>query len=418
MAPRGSITAVGAAFLTASGTAGADEVRVDGLVAARGISVESRPPWLEGGFGRLTEGGERPGDTVGAFRGHLQLGLDWKPSEVWTVHAQGVVRYEPSEAGGERVGLMEGFLQYRPELTPSRALRLRAGLFFPPTSRENTERLWQSPYTITLSALNTWIGEEARLTGVDAALQGKSGDDEWELAGAAFLANDTSGALVAWRGWSFGDRLTSVGETLPLPPLATFGPGGAFGDQQAGTRPLDELDGRLGWQARGRWSRPSAVLLQAAWIDNGGDRRLYHGQYSWKTRFGQVGLDLHLGKTLTVVGEVAIGDTGMGPEVPGGPHVDVRFEVGYLLASWHEGRWRVTARYDRFRNEDKDGTAEPDGEAGWAWTAAAFWEPSKHVRVGVEYLDVHGARPAAAYSEADGDADARRLLLEFRVRVP
>jgi hypothetical protein len=385
-------------------------------VAARGLSVESQPPWLEGGFGRVTEGGDRAGDTVTAFRGHLQLGLDWKPSEVWTVHAHGAARYEPSEAGGKRVGLVEGFVQYRPELTPSRALRLRAGLFFPPTSRENTDRLWQSPYTITLSALNTWIGEEMRSTGVDATLQGKSGDDEWELAGGAFLADDTSGALVAWRGWSFGDRLTSVGETLPLPPLSTFGPGRAFEDQQPGTKPVDERDGHVGWQARGRWSKPDVVLVQAAWTDNGGDRRLYHGQYSWATRFGQAGLDLHLGKTVTIVGEAAIGDTGMGPEVPGGPHVDVRFKVGYVLASWHAGRWRVTARFDRFRNEDRDGTAEPDGEDGHAWTGAAFWEPTKHVRVGLEYLDVQGARPAAAYSGADPDAAARRVLVELRAR--
>jgi hypothetical protein len=188
--------------LIVAAAVGADELRLDGVVAARGLYVESQPSWLEGGFGRLTEGGDRAGDTAAAFRGHLQLGLDWKPSELWTVHAHGVARYEPSEAGGQRVGLVEGFLQYRPELTPTRALRLRAGLFFPPTSRENTERLWQSPYTITLSALNTWIGEEARMTGLDAALQGKSGDDEWELAGGAFLADDTSGALLAWRGWT------------------------------------------------------------------------------------------------------------------------------------------------------------------------------------------------------------------------
>ena len=92
----------------------------------------------------------------------------------------------------------------------------------------------------------------------------------------------------------------------------------------------------------------------------------------------------------------------------------MRFKVGYVLASWRSGRWRVTGRYDRFRNEDRDGTAEPDGEDGWAWTGAAFWQAHPRLRVGFEYLDAHGLRPAAAYSGADPDAAARRLLLELR----
>ena len=40
---------------------------------------------------------------------------------------------------------------------------------FLPTSRENVDPLWQSPYTLTLSSLNTWIGEEVRLAGLDVA---------------------------------------------------------------------------------------------------------------------------------------------------------------------------------------------------------------------------------------------------------
>jgi hypothetical protein len=176
---------------------------------------------------------------------------------------------------------------------------------------------------------------------------------------------------------------------------------------------MDELDGRLGWQARARWTRPGSFLLQAAYLDNGGDRELYHGQYSWETRFGQFGGELHLGPSVVLIAEGAMGDAGMGP--PQAAHVDVRFRVGYLLLSWGGEKARVSVRHDRFENEDRDGTAEPDGESGYAWTVAALWRPHPHVRLGVEFLAVRGDRPAAAYSGANPDTDASHLLGEVRV---
>ena len=137
-----------------------------GVAAFRGVAADGRTSWLQGGFGRLGEGGD---GTDVVPRGELHLGFDWKLSATWRVHAHGVAHGEPASYSGQRAGLTEAFVQFRPELTPATALRFRAGLFFPPTSLENTDPLWQSPYSITLSALNTWIGEEVRLTGVEGA---------------------------------------------------------------------------------------------------------------------------------------------------------------------------------------------------------------------------------------------------------
>jgi phosphate-selective porin len=83
--------------------------------------------------------------------------------------------------------------------------------------------------------------------------------------------------------------------------------------------------------------------------------------------------------------------------------------------SWHHGSWRVSTRVDGFDNEDRDGTAEPDQESGWALTTAVFWQPRPIVRLGAEYLVVRAQRPAAAFSGADPDTDARRALLELRL---
>lgn len=415
MPRRGSGIALFAAALAGATSLEAGELDLLGVVSARGLVVEGQTSWLEGGFGRLTEGGGGAYDAMPAFRGQLHLGLDWRPSETWLLHAHGVVEGEPSSYGGRRGGLVEAFLQFRPELTPSDALRFRAGLFFPPTSLESTEPLWQSPYTVTLSALNSWIGEEVRLAGLETAWIRRGEGSRFELAGTVFGLNDPSGALLAWRGWGLGDRLTTAAEVLPLPPLSTLVPGSAFGDQRAdGTRPVDELDARVGYALRARFSRGEGVRLQAAWTANLGDRRLHEQQYSWDTRFAQAGLQAKLGGQLTLLAEGALGDTGMGPAAPGGPHVDVRFRVGYALLSWNRGAFRVTARIDAFENEDRDGTAEPNQESGWAFTGAFFWRPLEALRAGVEYLVVRADRPAAAFSGGDPLTDARRVLLELR----
>jgi hypothetical protein len=309
---------------------------------------------------------------------------------------------------------VEAFALFRPELTSQLSLRVRAGLFFPPTSRENVGPLWSSPYTITLSALNTWIAEEVRLAGGEAVAVVRTGEHEIQLGGGVFAANDSSGALLAWRGWSFSDRLGTLGELLPLPPLASLAPGGAFADQRDdGTRPVEELDGRPGFSGRARWSFASRGLLQLAVLDSRGDRALHRGQYAWRTRFGQVGAELRLGPRLVVVAEGMKGDTGMGLRSAG--HVDMELATAYALASWRSEHARLTLRYDWFRNRDRDGTAEPNHERGRAWTLAAFWTPRPFARLGLELMDVRGARPAAAFSGRDPDADGRRATAELRL---
>ena len=395
--------------------ASGSELTLHGMGAFRAIEVESRTAWIAGGFGRLTEG-EGGADFQALARGEAQLGIDWKPSPAFLLRLHGTARAEPDAAGGARAGLTEAFLEYRPELSPGLALRLRAGLMFPPTSRENVDPLWQSPYTLTLSALNSWIGEEVRPIGLDFAAQlGEAGRSRFELGGMAFGAADTAGALLAWRGWAMGTRLSVVAETLPLPPLPTLGPGTAFGEQElAGTRPIGEIDDRLGFELRGRWSRAGVGLVQIGWTDTRGDRELHDGQYAWATRFASVGAEAQLGP-LKLIAEALSGETGMGELDEA--HVDLRIRAGYVLLTWAQPgeRLRLTARYDRFRNEDQDGVAEPNGESGWALTVAGFWAPRRWLRLGVEYLDLHGERPAAAFAGTELDAGARRAQAELRL---
>jgi hypothetical protein len=249
-----------------------------------------------------------------------------------------------------------------------------------------------------------------------AAQHGTIGRSRLEIGGAVFGGNDTAGALLAWRGWAMGTRLAVVAETLPLPPLPTLARGEAFAEQRDdGTRPVDELDGRVGWHVRGRWARDGVGLVQAAWTDNRGDRALHRGQYAWATRFASAGAEAQLGR-LRLVTEGLFGDTGMGS--PGGARVDMRFAAGYALLTWVglDQRLRLTARYDRFRNVDRDGLLEPNGESGRAVTIATLYAPRPWLRLGAEYLDLRSERPAAAFSGTPAGAGARRAQAELSLR--
>lgn len=409
------VSGAAACLLAMAPSLAAGELDLHAILSGRGFVSEGPRAWIDGGFGRLSDGAG-PDDPALGPRGSAQLGLDWKPGERWLVRLHTTARAEPDAVGGERAGLTEAFVLYRPELSERLGLRLKAGLFFPQTSRENVDPLWASPYTITLSALNTWLGEEVRLVGVEPLLRltTESGD-AWQVGASAFVGADTAGALLAWRGWSFGDRLSTVGEVLPLPPLRSLAPRGGFADQRDdGTQPIDEGDGRPGFQARARWDRGEAASVTLAWFDNRGDEALHEGEYAWRTQFGQVAADWHPTPWLDLAGEGMWGRTRMGPLA--GTRVDLDFASGYLLASVAPGKLRFTARYDRFENQDRDGTAEDNGESGHALTGALFFSPTRWLRIGVEWVELRGERPGASDASSDADPDARRLQGELRLR--
>src|SRR5690242_1747406 len=249
-----------------------------GFLTARGINVESQPTWLDGGFGRFDVGAKSATDSANKGQIEGQLGVDWTPTTWLRVHAHGIARDKGS-------GLVEAYVDLQKDFGANN-LRLRAGQFFLPTSRENTDKLWSSPAMISFSALNTWIGEEFRPIGTELQWQRLTSNAVLTFAGGAFRGNDTMGTLLGWRGWSIGNRLTTYGEVLPLPPLFTLRGVGGFADQRRdGTQPFGpDLDGRTGFTARARVSLPERATLQLARIDNRGDRHEYRGEYSWQTK--------------------------------------------------------------------------------------------------------------------------------------
>jgi len=409
----GSIVALAAACALSLPASAQERFTLDGFAALRGIAVESEPSWLAGGSGRFTEGGEADGresDAAGTFQAAARLQLS-RHVAVW-VH--GVAWWEPATTLVRDAGVTEAFVEIDAGGSLRTGLRFRLGTLINRTSRENVAPLWASPYAISFSALNSWIGEEQRLSGLETLVTHTTASgDELDLSATAFGGNDTLGTLLGWRGWTIGDRLVTLGETMPLPPLTTLAPGGPFAVQQPGTTPLDELDDRVGWAARARWQRPRSALLQFAALDNRGDRGLHDGQYAWATAVRQLGAELWLGDRTVLLGELLRGRTGMGPRV--GTRVDLDLEAWYVLLSGRRGPWRATVRYEEFSTDERDGTAEPNDEQGRAWTWALFYRRGRW-RLGLELVDLEVDRPGAALAGGAVRSNPRRAVLELRAR--
>ena len=370
-------------------------IDLTGYVAARGVNATGPSSWLEGGFGRLEARGDRDDFTALAH-----LGVDWHPTHWLDLHASGVARRDPSGFGGDDAGLVEAYADVRKEFSFDE-LRLRGGFFFLPTSKENRDDNWASPYTIHFSALNTWIGEEVRPLGVDLQYRHTTDAGHTITAGAtAFRGNDTMGTLLAWRGWSVGDRLSTYGETLPLPPIHSLEHSGPFRRQRdEGTTPFtSDLDGNTGYAARVRYGIPQRGSFQYTYLDNAGDRRLYPpgsegGEYSWETRFHLFGLELGDPERFVVAAEHMFGDTYMGLET-NPAFVEAAISTSYLLVSAKRGRNRWSARYEIFSTKDEDETllGENNDESGRAWTLTWMFDVTQAIRAAAELTQVTGDR--------------------------
>src|SRR5215212_6818526 len=190
--------------LTFATTLSAQTFDLTGYVAARGVNATGPASWLESGFGRFEAGGDRDD-----FSAVAHLGVDWQPANWLDLHASGVARRDREEFGGDDAGLVEAFADVHKDIAFDE-IRLRGGFFFLPTSKENKDDNWASPYTINFSALNTWIGEEVRPLGLDLQYRHTTNAGHTITGGAtAFRGNDTMGTLLGWRGWSVGDRLST-----------------------------------------------------------------------------------------------------------------------------------------------------------------------------------------------------------------
>lgn len=398
-----------------------------------------------------TANAEEPGSRIGG-----EVGLDFSlvhasGYESWTDGSVGKLRYSDSgfyvsrafvdldarladtlEASiviesyydglGSSVDLTEAYLQWRPVPQSANRFGIRVGTFYPRMSLENVEHGWTNPYLVNSSAINTWAGEELRLTGAELSWSRKptrpGGRHEFRLDAAVFWGNDPSGTLMAWKGWSIHDRQTRFSDELPLPDLPALGPDGVFRNQDPHTEPIREIDHAHGIQVGAEWRYANRFLARAMHYKNKADPvAVENGQYGWYTEFDHVGVQASLPGGMGLITQWLSGTTVWGPNIGGLHPVDIEFEGYFVLLTRPWGRNRISVRYDKFDVIDNDFVAIDDNsESGHGWTAGYRFSVSDVLTLTAEYLGIKTRRPAFEYFGLAPSVTEEQVQLTLQLR--
>ncbi len=386
------------------------QLDLKGYVEGRAVAADGTMTWERNGLGKTRYGGT--GDVV--FRGEGALivepkfGFDLTGRVVVSVAAE---QYRP-------VSLVEAFLQYKPAPTGDVGFRAKGGFFFPPISLENTSLAWTSPYTITSSAINTWVGEELRTIGGEATVFYHNHDLEAGFTGALYTANDPAGTQLTWRGWALHDREVGLFDRIQLTQIPIIKPpSGALSKQAPTEEPFHEIDMRVGYYAAGYLEHADWGKATLMWYDNNAnDRALALGQWAWDTKFWALGYTAELPWDVDLVAQYMDGRTSV-VTIPNRPYpLDyAEFRAAYGLISKEWGRHRLSFRFDRFSTHSDNIALDDTNEHGSALTLAYNFRPTTKTRITLEGLHVNSTRPERAAIGLPVHAIENQVMLSFRL---
>lgn len=385
---------------------------ISGLLDLRLVQADDTRSWIYGGLGKQRFDDEHDGLRLGQAIAAINT------SVLDTVNAS--IEFNAYEDRRRRVDVETAHLLWRPIPASEWQSQLNVGAFFPGLSLENTGTGWTSPYLLSHSAINNWIGEEVRIIGTEwtlARLGQKIGSPhDWQFSASLFGWNDGSGGLLAWRGWSVGDRISGLSERLPLPSaLPIFDEDSDFAEQGSGLKPFHEIDHRTGYTLSSRYRYTNQFEARVLHYDNRGDpTKEAQGQYAWDTHFNALGMRWQVNDHHELLGQWLAGSSLSGDEADS--LIDMRFQAWYLLYSWHSDAHRLSLRYDHFWVGDRDINSEdPNGEYGHAYALAYRYQWNERLSLCAEALRQISYRDAR--EELDLPEDVTEDSLQFAVQM-
>jgi hypothetical protein len=348
---------------------------VSGYGDIRAIASPAQTAWLNGGLSKFRYGGNE-GDfrfAEGVAQGDYHL------NDAASFIA--VARAEPEQRSG--LDLLEGYFNWHPEAKGAWNWSVKTGAFFPTISLENDDLGWTSPYTLTPSAINSWIGEELRTIGSEGVARYNTGAfGSFSFTGAVFCCNDPAGVLIADRGWAMDDRPTGLFSDVREPQATVK----LFHLADNRTPLFIDIDGRPGWYAGLGWQMAGIGKLTVLRYDNEGDPYRSAGPYAaWDTRFWSYGARTGW-DDLVLIAQGLQGQTVIG--TPYGLSYTF-FQSAFVLASYDlEGvgleDWRASVRGDVFQTRHSGSTLM--NEDGNAATLALSWQGTDWLRVTGELI--------------------------------
>lgn len=395
--------ALPALFVMASLPAYAMDAGIDGYLDVRLVLPADERSWLDGGLGKTRYG---EGDSNFQFaelvaQGHVLFTPEFS--------AVASIRIGPDQRTA--VDVLEAYLRYRPVSTTPMRWSVKAGAFFPEISLENTEIGWTSYWTLTPSAINSWVGNELRTIGGEANIEWRrdAGTVTWH--GAIYGWNDPAGVLIADRGWTLDDHPTGLFDH-PREPDATAILFGA--SVPLHTPMFKEIDDRVGWYTGLSWEEAGFGLLELMYYDNAGNASAERDDiYAWRTNFWSAGFKTEF-DAFTLIIQGMTGETIITPF----PHFSsiTDFDSAFVLLGWEQGEWRLAGRAEYFETRQRNpGQNLPFSEDGYAFTAAASWFPYQWLRLTAEALYIDSTRDERAIEGHDPHQTDVQVQLSGRI---
>ena len=172
-------------------------------------SSDGRDSFLDNGQGKLRFDEDHQGMQLGRLRAAWNQPLG-------EVFSRCTSRPRPGTTTTRiPIDLTEAYVEYRPYPRAGLRSRVRLGAFYPPMSLENRAVGWETPYTITPSAISTWIGEEIRTVGLEGQVDWLGTRLGPHLRPAAHRPRCSAGTIrparmIAAHGFAFHDRQTTL----------------------------------------------------------------------------------------------------------------------------------------------------------------------------------------------------------------
>jgi len=392
------------------------------LSSTSGTPAADFTSWTNGGLSKLRRA--PPDDGFSAAR--LFAEYRGRISPAWW--AKVVVDYVDDASPG--LDLTEAYIDWQP--TSESQHQVRLGAFYPPLSLENRDHGWNSPFTYSYSAINTWLGEEIRPIGVEWSMRRHLGfagsPHEVGAFAAGFYGNDPAGTLLFWRGWSLHDRQSRLNDRLPMPPSPLWDQTGTIvGTAAQSLEPFEEIDHRPGVYAGAEWRYARRALVQLAHYDNRADPNAFsNGQWGWQTSFTQLGAQVTLPAGVGLIAQWMSGATywiaGARSDGSMSPHaalVEDAFTAKFLLLTrLVRNTHRFSLRYDDFAIAREHALPAVPSEAGHAWTFAYRYQHSPRVDAGFEWLRVRSQRDLwSDFYGAARRANERQLRVQVSVKL-
>jgi hypothetical protein len=363
---------------------------VSAIVDLRASAANGETSFLNGGFGKTRYGGGANGD----YKARAQVAeadLIWTPRFTKSLTANVSAAYQNDHTSFD---LMEAFLNFQPESTGKFSVTGRAGLMWPEISLEHsTGGAWSTVNVITPSAINSWVGEETKVVGLEATLHANLGQNQLLLTGGVFGFNDTSGTLLSFRGWALHDEKATGFSHFPLPPRNAF----LTGAQQDVTRSTIDVDKKPGYYLRLDWRPPAPVGVALFYYDNRGDPAAFFKtlQWGWRTRFFNLALNADLGPNTHFLAQGMSGSTIMGFDVNNVPWVHTYFRSAFAsIVQDLDAKTALTGRIEAFGTREHGSEMDPalNNEDGWATTVDLRHNFSSHFTGFLEALNVRSRR--------------------------